>query len=77
MNQAILFNDDFVFDIKQDAWRLTAQLSGQKLTIYFHSRQLKQLGELNNSTKFDLEEYVELWLERNEFDGDVIHLKMN
>lgn len=74
MNQAILFNDDLSFSIPADAWCLTAQLSGQLITVYFHSMQLKQLDEIDNRTKFDLEEVVELWLEKNEPEGDSIHL---
>ncbi len=76
MNQSIILNDDWVFDIKQDAWCVSAQETGQMLTIYFHSVQLKQLKEIDNNTKFDLEEIVELWLEENELDGNVIHIKM-
>lgn len=76
MNQAILFNDDLIFDEQQDAWRFTALLSGQLITIYFHSMQLKLLGEIDNCTQFDLEEIVELWLEKNEPECDVIHINM-
>ena len=76
MNQAIMFNDDLVFDKTQDAWSFTAQVTGQILTIYFHSMQLKLLGEIDNCTKFDLEEVVELCLEKNEIDGNVIHIQM-
>ncbi len=76
MNQAILFNDDLIFDEQQDAWRFTALLSGQLITIYFHSIQLKVLGEIDSCTKFDLEEVVELWLEKNEPEGDAIHINM-
>ena len=76
MNQAILFNDDLNFDVKEDAWCFTAQMAGQILTIYFHSMQLKQLGDIDNCTKFDLEEIVELWLEKNELEGNVIHIQM-
>ena len=76
MNQAILFNDDLIFDEQQDAWSFTAQSEGQILTIYFHSMQLKLLGEIDNCTKFDLEEVVELWLEKNELEGNVIHIQM-
>ena len=76
MNQAILFNDDLKFDNKEDAWCLTAQLSGQIITIYFHSMQLKQLGVIENCTKFDLEEITELWLEKNELVGNLIHIEM-
>ncbi|ALO33302.1 hypothetical protein CMT41_00145 [Colwellia sp. MT41] len=76
MNQAILFNDDLVFDDEQDAWCFTALLSAQVMTIYFHSMQLKNLAKIDNCTKFDLEEIVELWLEKNEPEGDSIHIQM-
>ena len=51
MNQAILFNDDLHFNKQHDAWSFTGQVSGQKMTIYFHSMQLKQLAEIDNCTK--------------------------
>ncbi len=76
MNQAILFNDDFIFDNEQEAWRCTALLSGQLITIYFHSMQLKRLNEITSCTKFDLEEAVELWLEKNEPENEIIHINM-
>ncbi|MBU2870998.1 hypothetical protein [Colwellia sp. E2M01] len=76
MNQAILFNDDLTFDSEQDAWCFTALLSGQAITVYFHSIELKQLHEISSCTKFDLEEIVELWLEKNEPEGDTIHIEM-
>lgn len=76
MNQAILFNDDLVFDEQQRSWRLTALLSGQLITVYFHSMQLKLLGKIDSGTKFDLEEIVELWLEKNELERDEIHINM-
>lgn len=76
MNQAILFNDDIDFDDQQDAWRFTALLSGERIIIYFHSMQLKRLGKIDQCTKYDLEEIVELWLEKNEPDGDTIHINI-
>lgn len=76
MNQAILFNEDLMFDEQQDAWRFTALLSGELITIYIHSMQLKQLGEIDSCTKFDLEEIVELWLEKNEPEESVIRIHM-
>ena len=76
MNQSILFNDDLKFNDNEDAWSFTAQLSGETITIYFHSMQLKQLGEIDSCTKFDLEEVAELWLEKNELEGNVIHIEM-
>tara|TARA_R110000787_G_scaffold249711_1_gene355282 strand:- start:862 stop:1095 length:234 start_codon:yes stop_codon:yes gene_type:complete len=76
MNQAILFNDDLQFDKLHDAWSFTGQLSGQKITIYFHSMQLKQLMALDNCTKYDLEDIAELWLEKNEPEDNEIHIEM-
>ncbi|AZQ82621.1 hypothetical protein EKO29_00150 [Colwellia sp. Arc7-635] len=76
MNQAILFNDDLHFNAKHDAWSFTGQLSGQRITVYFHSIQLKQLVSIDNCTKYDLEEVTELWLEKNEPEGDEIHIEM-
>tara|TARA_B110000238_G_C15909170_1_gene345486 strand:- start:412 stop:645 length:234 start_codon:yes stop_codon:yes gene_type:complete len=77
MNQAILFNDDFSFDDKENAWCLTAQLSGQAIKIYFHSTQLKQLVMIDSATKFDLEELTEQWIEKNEIEGNIIHLELS
>ncbi|MGL1957253.1 MAG: hypothetical protein OCD00_08055 [Colwellia sp.] len=74
MNQAILFNDDCNFDEQQDSWRFTALYSGQHVTIYFHCQQLKRLEKIDQCTKFDLEETIELWLENNEPEGDEIHI---
>lgn len=76
MNQAIIFNDDLIFDENKDAWRFTAQVSGQQMTIYFHSLQLKLLGEIDQCTKFDLEEIAVLWLDKNEPEDNEIHITM-
>ncbi|MEI6893261.1 MAG: hypothetical protein V5789_01225 [Colwellia sp.] len=76
MNQAILFNDDLVFNNEQGAWCITAIILGQSVTIYFHSGQLKELSEIDSATQFDLEEAVERWLEKNEPAGNTIHIKI-
>lgn len=76
MNQAILFNDDLHFNKKHDAWCFTGQVSGQKITIYFHSMQLNKLNEIDNCLKYDLEEITELWLEKNEPEENEIHINM-
>jgi hypothetical protein len=76
MNQAILFNDDLHFSEQHDAWSSTGQVSGQRMTIYFHSMQLKSLSSIDNCLKYDLEEVTELWLEKNEPEGDEIHINM-
>jgi purine-nucleoside phosphorylase len=76
MNQALLFNDDLEFNQQHDAWRFTGLLEGQRITIYFHSMQLKRLDKIDSCTKYDLEEIVELWLEKNEPENDVIHINM-
>ncbi|MGV2873183.1 hypothetical protein [Colwellia sp. E150_009] len=75
MNQAILFNEDLTFDAQQNAWCFTALISGQLITIYFHSEQLNKLTSIDSFTKFDLEETVEIWLENNELESNVIHIK--
>jgi hypothetical protein len=76
LNQAILFNDDFSFNLKENTWCLTAQVSGQTVTIYFHSQELNKLESLDSCTKFDLEEVTELWLEKHEVEGSLIHIKI-
>jgi len=76
MNQAIIFNDDLMFDKKEDAWSFTGQLSGELIKVFFHSLQLKRLSEIDTCTKFDLEEIAELWLEKNEPEENVIHINM-
>ncbi|MFD2165831.1 hypothetical protein ACFSJY_06090 [Thalassotalea euphylliae] len=74
MNQSILFNDDLAFDQDKDAWRFTGLMAGQLITIYFHSPKLKHLASIDQCTKYDLEEVVELWLEKNEPEDNEIHL---
>ncbi len=76
MNQAVLFNDDLHFDKKADAWSFSCFISGQSVVIYFHSLELKQLKEISNCTKYDLEEITELWLEKNELEGNTIHITL-
>ena len=76
MNQAIIFNDDLSFDKTQEAWCFTGMLSGQRITIYFHSFSLGRLNEIDSCTKFDLEEIAELWFEKNEPEGDEVHIYM-
>ena len=53
---------------------MTALIAGQCISVYFHSFQLKQLTEISSCTQYDLEEAVELWLEKNELEGKEIHL---
>jgi len=74
MNQSVLFNDDLSFDQQHDCWSMTALIAGQSINVYFHSFQLKQLTEISSCTQYDLEEAVELWLEKNELEGKEIHL---
>jgi len=76
MNQGIIFNDDLTFDKQQDAYCFTALLAGEVITIYFQSKQLKSLDEIDTCTKYDLEEVAELWLEKNEPEGNIIHIDM-
>ena len=76
MNQAILFNDDLQFDQQQNAWWVTALLAGHNIAIYFHSCELNSLATIEQSTKFDLEDVAERWLEHNELEGNEIHITM-
>lgn len=76
MNQAILFNDDLIFDKQENAWRITAQMSGQRVCIYFHSEKLKQLQALDSCTQFDLEEIAEIWFETNELEDQAVHIQL-
>ena len=76
MNQAIIFNDDLCYDETHKAWCFTGMMSGQCITIYFHSFSLGRLKEIDSCTKFDLEEIAELWLEKNEPEEDEIHITM-
>lgn len=77
MNQAILFNDDLTFDQQQNAWRITALLSGRVVCIYFHWSKLNTFKEVGDDIRFDLEDKVELWLEDNEPEGEEIHLNID
>ena len=72
MNQKILFNDDITFNKARSAWYFTGMVSGQIITIYFHSKRLNKLQEIEATTQFDLEESVELWLAENELEGNEI-----
>lgn len=74
MNQSILFNDDINFNQQHQAWSFTGQFLGQCVIIYFHSPQLTRLSEISTCIKYDLEEAAELWLEKNEPDGQEIHI---
>jgi hypothetical protein len=38
--------------------------------------QLKKLTEIDNGTRFDLEEVTEIWLEENEPEGNEIHIEL-
>lgn len=77
MNQTLLLNDDWFLNKAHGAWCCSAIASGQNITIYFHSLSLSQLAEIDNCTKFDLEEVAELWFERNEPEGDEVHIQIN
>ncbi len=76
MNQAVLFNDDLNFNKHHQAWCFTGILSGQLITFYIHSLSLSRLSEIDSCTKYDLEEIAELWLEKNEPEGNEVHIKM-
>jgi hypothetical protein len=72
MNQKIIFNDDITFNKARSAWYFTGIVSGQIITIYFHSKRLNKLQAIEATTQFDLEESVELWLAENDLEGTEI-----
>ena len=74
MNQKILFNDDITFNKERSAWVFSGMVSGQIITIYFHSRRLNNLQAIDATTQFDLEESVELWLAENELESTEIDI---
>ncbi|WP_206485896.1 hypothetical protein [Thalassotalea sp. G2M2-11] len=76
MNQAILFNDDLNFNHVHQAWSMTGVISGQIITIYFHSLGLARTTEIDSCTKYDLEEIAELWFEKNEPEGGEVHINI-
>ena len=76
MNQAIIINDDYMFDKEQNVWRCSAILSGSKVTILIYSN-VKE-GYLTQDTKFDWEYSIEEWLVKNEPDiNNKITLTLN
>lgn len=76
MNQSLLFNDDLKKDENTGDWQITAILAGECVTVYFHSLSLSRLDSIDSCTKYDLEEVAELWLEKNEPEGNEIHIEM-
>lgn len=76
MNQAIIFNDDLMFNDEHQAWCISGLIMGQTTTIFFHSLSLSRLSQIDRCTQYDLEEIAELWLEKNEPDGNSIHINM-
>lgn len=74
MNQAILFNDDLKFDKEKCAFTFSGLIAGERLMIYIYSNELQKVKVIDQCTKYDLEEITELWLEKNEPDGNEIHI---
>ncbi|WP_371187383.1 hypothetical protein [Thalassotalea maritima] len=71
MNQAILFNDDYIYLTEQGCWHFTGMLSGAKISIYIQCSD----DVISDSLKFDLEAQVEDFLEEDEPDeNNVIRL---
>lgn len=76
MNQSIIFNNDLKFDNELAVWHMSGLISGQLVTVYFHSMELAQLTQIDNCTQYDLEEVTELWLEKHEPENGQIHIHM-
>lgn len=76
MNQSILFNDDLHFDEITKTFVMTGIVAGENIKVFFHSQALNQASLSQSCLKYDLEEIVELWLEKNEPEQGVINIYM-
>lgn len=75
MNQAIILNDDYLFNYKEQCWQCTGMLSGEKLLIVIKSSVLP--NELTQDTKFDWECVIEDWLVVHEPKGNQIEVSVD
>ena len=66
MNQAILLNDDYIYNTSKKAWKFTGLIGGQLITIHISTDK----SILTAETKFTFEDMVEDYLADNEPDED-------
>ncbi len=76
MNQAVLFNDDLIFDEDRHAWIFTCLCSGSMIKVVIDERFHPQASHVEDSIKFDWENAVEDWLEQYEPVGSEILLEL-
>lgn len=73
MNQAILFNDDLIFDDNVKSWFLTGCIAGEKFIVQIPDKYYAKGIKITTEMKFDLEINIENWLRQNEpTDGRII-----
>lgn len=77
MNQAILFNDDLVFDEGRNAWVFSGLLEGNLLQIVIEEKYHSRITPVEDSIRFDWESKVEDWLKQYEPVGNEIVLSLN
>jgi len=75
MNQALIINDDYVFNYNKNYWQCTAIISGEKRTIIIYSNILP--NQLTQAVKFDWEYLIEEQLEDQELIDPIIEVTMN
>ena len=76
MNQAILFNDDLMFDQDRHAWVFTGLVSGSTIKIVIDEKYHPKERHVEDSIKFDWEAAAEDWLEKFEPVGSEILLEL-
>lgn len=75
MNQAIILNDDYLFNYKEQCWQCTGMFGGEKLLIVINSSVLP--NELTQDIKFDWECIIEDWLVAHEPEGNQIEVSVD
>lgn len=68
MNQALLLNNDLVFNDKLNAWQLTGFYQSQDIRIYIQSKHLSKDTIITAEILLDIEADIEDWLESHEPD---------
>lgn len=75
MNQAIILNDDYSFNHKEQNWQCTGMLSGENLLITIKSSVLP--NNLTQDIKFDWECVIEDWLADNEPEDNKVIISVD
>lgn len=75
MNQAIIINDDYVFNEKEKIWQCTVIFAGEKVSIHITGKTLPK--KLKQQIKFDWEYKIEEWFEKHEPNQNVIKIDVS